>query len=368
MKLVIHNGARVWGGNEKWLTNLAIGLAETGHEVVVSCRSGSLVESRLGEAGIPTTRLRPRGPLDLPRWYQFARWLEDYGPDALLSTSWNRIPELVRAARRARVGRFVVRLGIVRALPAGRYTRAFRRGADAMIVNSREIRAEWLRSAPWFPESAVRVIHNGIRPPAPAPPGFREDFRRKLGLPPEAGLIAGVGNIHPRKGFDVLIAALARLSDRDAHAVIVGDGPERPALERQARDLGVAGRVHWVGFRQDVTDVLSACDAFVLSSRNEGMANVMLEAMAVDAPVVATAVSGVGEALGADDGRPPAGWIVPVDDPPAMAAALDEVLASDGAEGEARRRSAEARERIRRDYGIERMIAESEDVLFGRGH
>lgn len=362
MKLVIHNSSRVWGGNEKWLAFVAEGLQARGHRVVVSCHAEGPVRERLEARGIPTTRVRLGGELDLPRIARFTRWLRRERPDAVLLTSWTRTPWAAWAARRAGVARVVVRLGIVRDAPRrGRYARAFRKRVDALIVNSREIRARWLRTAPWFPAGEVHVILNGIRPPGPGAGPEREALRRSLGLRRDARMVAGVGHVTHRKGFDLAIDALARL-DPGVHLVVVGSGPEEEALRRRAEGLGVAARVHWLGFRDDVTELLRACDLFVLSSRNEGMANVMLEAMAVGTPVVATAVSGVEEALGERAGAPPAGWIVPPDEVEAMARAMAEALA---APPDARAsRVAEARRRIEREFGVDRMVGEVERVLF----
>jgi glycosyltransferase involved in cell wall biosynthesis len=115
-----------------------------------------------------------------------------------------------------------------------------------------------------------------------------------------------------------------------------------------------------------VSSLLEVCDVFVLSSRNEGMANVMLEAMSVGTPVVATDISGVREALDATASRPAAGWVVPPDDAPAMAAALREVLTL-CAENPAhvRARTAEATRRIDEWFSIDRMVDECEAILFG---
>lgn len=366
MKIVAHNGSRVWGGNEKWLVTLLVGLRDRRADVLVSCRPGAPVWQRLADEGIRTTPVRPRGDLDLISGWRFARMLAHEKPDVVLGTSWNRLPWLVRAARRVGVPRVVVRLGIVRALRPGRHARAVRRGVHAIIVNSRDIRDELLRSAPWLPPDRVHVVFNGVPAPDPPPPDFRERFRAEMGISPTTPLIAGVGHVYPRKGFDVLIDALATIPP-EAHLVIVGDGPHRPELEARARDLDVDHRVHWTGFRTDVANVLSACDAFALGSRNEGMANVMLEAMAARAPVVATDISGVRAALDPRDGSPAAGWVVPVDDPDAMGAALTRVLSRDLADREqVERRRVEARRRVEHDYSIDRMIDEAARVLSGR--
>lgn len=364
MKVVIQNNSRVWGGNEKWVAMLAGGLLENGHTVVVSCRRGGAVQPRLERRGIPTCAIRPGLRADVVRGVRFAMWLRRERPDALVLTSWSGIAWGARAARLAGVPRVVVRLGIVRTLPPrGRHPRPFRRHVDALIVNSEEIRAEWLRCAPWFPAGEVHLVLNGIVPPAPLPPEERAAARAELGAAPGARLVAGVGHMCPRKGFDLLIDAFAAAAVPASELVIVGAGPMEDALRARAAALGLAERVHWAGFRDDVPRILAACDLFVLCSRNEGMANVMLEAMASGTPVVAASVSGVRAALGARDGRPEAGWIVP----PTNAAALTEAIGDALTRSEvARERAREASWRIAHWFSPARMVAEVEAVLAAR--
>jgi glycosyltransferase involved in cell wall biosynthesis len=120
--------------------------------------------------------------------------------------------------------------------------------------------------------------------------------------------------------------------------------------------------VRFAGERGDVQRVLGACDLFVLSSHNEGMANVMLEAMAAGIPVVAFDVSGVRDALGARDGRAAAGRIVPPADTEALAAAIAASLADPDASAAL---VAEASWRVRNWFSVDRMVDEAEAVLRG---
>ena len=144
--------------------------------------------------------------------------------------------------------------------------------------------------------------------------------------------------------------------------LLVGTGEEEANLRAQAAALGIESRVRFAGERGDVPRVLGACDLFVLSSHNEGMANVMLEAMAAGVPVAAFDVSGVRDALGPRDGRPAAGWIVPPADADALAAALRGALANPD---DAAARVAEASWRVRHWFSIDRMVDEAEAVLRG---
>jgi glycosyltransferase involved in cell wall biosynthesis len=361
VKIVIQNNSRMWGGNEKWAATVAAGLRARGHEVIVSCRPRGPVREAMEARGIPTTSVRPGGYADVARGARFTAWLRRERPDVVLLTSWRTTPWGAFAARRAGVPRTVVRLGIVRRLPErGRAVWPYRGRVDALIVNAPEIREAWLASAPWFPAERVHVVLNGVAPQRRLDDAERASIRAELGLSPDARVVAGAGWMAPRKGFDLLLDAFARAAVDGSELLLVGTGPEEPHLRERARALGVAQRVRWAGERADVPRVLGACDLFVLASRNEGMANVMLEAMSAGTPVAATEVSGVRTALGARGGRPAAGWIVPVDDAPALARAVAEALAG-GAQADAR--AAEASWRADNWFGVERMVQETESVL-----
>lgn len=365
MKLVAQNGSRVWGGNEKWLCTVAAELRARGHEVVVACRAGGPVAAELARRGVPTAHVLPGGYLDAWRGLRFARWLRRARPDALLLTSWKATAWGAWAGRRAGVPRVVVRLGIVRELRRRRHALPFRRWVDALVVNAPEVREAWTRSAPWFTAGEVHLVLNGVQVPTPPSAEAARALRAELGADPGTLLVAGAGHLARRKGFDLLLDAFARADVPGSRLAVVGSGPEEVALRERAARLGIADRVCWTAHRGDVPDLLAACDLLVLSSRNEGMANVMLEAMAAGTPVVATDVSGVRAALGPAADRPPAGWIVPPEDPAALGAALAEVLADLRAGGgEAARRSAEARRRVAERFGVERMLDEVERVLW----
>ncbi|HUG39825.1 MAG TPA: glycosyltransferase [Longimicrobiales bacterium] len=361
MKVVIQSDSRIWGGNEKWLLLVGRGLAERGHDVLVSCKPGRPVAQRARDAGLRVTHRRPGGDADLPRAIGFALMLRRERPDAVLLSAFKRSFWGGWACRRAGVPRVVERLGIEHDLPPRwKYRKAFRDYIDALIVNSAVIRERWLRAAPWFPSAEVHVVLNGVRRPALD----RSSLRQELGLAPEVLVVAAAGRLERRKGFDLLLDAFAAAADPRARLVVAGDGADEAGLRARAASLGVAERVHWLGFRRDLDNVLLGADVFALPSRREGMANVMLEAMAADCLVVATDISGVREALGAREGRPAAGWIVPPEDAPALASALDRALAAAGGE-EGQRRREETRWRVAHWFAPERTIERTERVLLG---
>ncbi len=138
-----------------------------------------------------------------------------------------------------------------------------------------------------------------------------EEFRRKfnvveakneLGWSSRTFVIGAVGRLSPEKGFDILLRALAEIRGRgvDAELLLAGEGHEQPKLEALASQLGCREQLHLTGFQSDVRPQYQAMDAFALSSLREGLPNVVLEAMALETPVVATRIAGVPRVI--DDG------------------------------------------------------------------
>ena len=188
--------------------------------------------------------------------------------------------------------------------------------------------------------------------------------KARLGLPADGLVIGAVGRLAAEKGFDVLIRSVRDLIDRglDVRLVIVGEGNERPKLERLTTELGVHGRVFMPGWQADVRGYFEAMDVFALSSWREGLPNELLEAMALEVPVVATRVNGVPRLV--QDGRN--GLLVGAGDQDGLTTALFAVLANPGLHDllrRAGRRTVEARysfptrmQRLKRIY--DELLAE----------
>lgn len=192
------------------------------------------------------------------------------------------------------------------------------------------------------PHARITVIPNGIDL-ARFVPGDRSTARELLGISKAAHVVGSAGRLLPVKGHDLLIRAAAMLSG-DVQVVIAGAGPSEPELRALAHDLGVAARVHWLGHRDDLEQILPAFDVFCLPSRSEGLPRSVIEAQACGLPVVATDVGGLREALCGDTGR-----LVPPDNADALADALREALA--------RPASVAARSFVETRFGWNRTLA-----------
>jgi glycosyltransferase involved in cell wall biosynthesis len=195
------------------------------------------------------------------------------------------------------------------------------RQAQGVIAVCRELAGGVIRLGA-SPER-VRVIIDGVDP-AVFSPGSKESARQRLGLPSDRQHLLFVGNLVPVKGIDVLVAACGRLRNSAWQLHIIGDGPQRAALQRAAAAAGIGQRVTFHGAitHENLPDWFRAADLFVLASRSEGVPNVLLEAMACGLPLVASEVGGIPEI--ADQG---ASRLVPPERPDALAEAITDMLA-----------------------------------------
>lgn len=210
----------------------------------------------------------------------------------------------------------------------------------AVIAVSSKIRDELLRHG--ARPDRVTVILNSIDPDAyRRSPEARERVRRMLGLDDGHVAIGAVGRLEQVKRFDLLLAAAAPVLQRrpGARLLLVGDGSLRAALASQAETLGIADRVLLLGHRDDAAVLYQAFDLFVQSSESEGTPNAVLEAMAMEAPIVATDVGGTRELAFPGEHA----IVVPRHDVGALSAAMEDVLANPDA---ARQRAVQARARV----------------------
>ena len=224
-----------------------------------------------------------------------------------------------------------------------------RRWVDAFVCISPAISAE-LRDA-GVPPARLWAIPNGVDVARlhPVSAAERDARRRELRLP-QGRIVVYSGRLVSEKGLDVLLRAWPAVKGAlpDARLLLLGDGPERQALEQQARELGLAQDVLFAGACDDVGPALQAANLFVLPSYAEGLPVALLEAQACGLPCVATAVDGTMEVV--RDGV--TGRLVPPGDVPALAAALVEGLRGDALAAQA----AAGRAQVVRQYAIDTVI------------
>ncbi len=224
--------------------------------------------------------------------------------------------------------------------------------ADALVVVAEPNRVQGLALGIGRP-AQYHCIRSGIEiAPYADAPRHRKATREALGIAPSDFVFGSVGRLSEQKSPLDLVAAFASVARRHANArlVLVGDGPLRADVERTIGEAGLGASVHLAGLRRDVPAYLGAFDAFVLSSRWEGLPRVVPQAMAAGLPIVATATDGTPEAVFEGE----TGWLVKPGDTAALADRMERLLVDAPL---ARRMGAVARERVA-PFSAERMVAD----------
>ncbi len=193
--------------------------------------------------------------------------------------------------------------------------------SDRVACVSRDV-ARFVRRRCHEPAHRLVVIPNGVDPARAAGPVAA---RASLGLRDDSCVAIYVGRLDPQKGVDVLLRAVAMARKRAPHLelLLVGAGPQRPALEQLAAELQINSHARFLGWRPEATELMRAADMLVLPSRWEGMPNVVLEAMAAGLPVVATRAEGTAELVRHRE----TGLLVAIDDAHELAEAIAETAA-----------------------------------------
>jgi len=226
------------------------------------------------------------------------------------------------------------------------------RSTDLVIAVS-EALAERLRWRVVHDPRRLRVIKNGVDIDRFWPPSDVSRLRRDLDIPAGTPVIGSIGRLEPIKNYRLALKAFARMEKLNSGPppllVLVGDGSERGLLEELARNLGIAARVRFLGWRNEVELLYGAFDLFTLTSRSEGTSVSLLEAMSAGLCPVVTDVGGNRGVLGPEL----VSLLVPSDDVAALAAAWRRYLLDTELRQDMGRR---ARARIQSEFSLERMV------------
>ena len=311
------------GGITSYLFTVATGLKARGHQVRIASGGGAMAET-FETHGIPHLHLpvRTKSELDPQLWlacHRLTRFLRSHRVDVLHAQT--RVTQVVGAlvSRSTGIPMLSTWHGFFRP-HWGR--RLFPCMGRLVIAISPPVRDDLLHHFHVSPER-VALIEHGIpveRFQAPSAEAQRT-LRQEFGIPRDAFVIGAVARLVPDKGIDRLIQAVARVALRhpQARALIVGSGPEEARLRALAASLQLTDRVLFLGSQQDLIAPLSVMDCFVFPIlRREGFGLALLEAMAMELPIIATHQPALERVL--DQGR--AGLLVPPDDADALARAI----------------------------------------------
>lgn len=333
---VLHlNFHRGWGGQPQRILIESVRLAARGHAVALAVPGDGILAARGREAGLTVFgdfAFRPpaRAVSFLRDVREARRIIDEWRPDILHSHGSQDTWVTVAANRwfgGPRLPHVLTRHNTKRIADSAANRYLYGRAIDRLVVVSRSVLE---RFAPFIERGLidpgeVPVIHSSIdigRFTGPADP---RGVPAGIGVPAEAPLIGCVGRLVPDKGQTYLLDAfeLLRARHADAHLLLAGVGTDEERLRRRVSERGLSEKVHFLGFREDVPDIMAALRVLVLPSVDcDASSAVIKEAMAVGTPVVATDIGGASEILSPG----PSGVVVPPADAGALAEAIDRLL------------------------------------------
>lgn len=345
-----------WGGVEKWMLLSAGGLQSGGHRIFAGARPDSIFIKRCAAAGFETFPLKigiDFGPVNVAR---MAAIFRKYKIDAIVANLNKDVRMAGIAAWLAGNPPLVARAGLAILPDNAKYRLTYKHLADGIVTNTAAIKNKYLEYS-WLQDDFIKVIYNGIDTSisvdySPA------DVRRKFDLPIGKKLISLFGRMVPQKQHHLFLQVAKNIlgSHPDTHFLIVGDGPLKNEISSKVADLGISENVHIIGFQENIIPLQVASDIVLLTSSDEGMPNVVMEAMLSAKPIVAFNVGGVRELL-PDDRY---GKVVGADDVSAM---TRETIALLEDEATCNTLGEQAQVRIRTNFSLEKMVNDFEAYL-----
>lgn len=340
-------------GAEKQLALLVAHLPREEFDVqVCALTRGGELAADLERAGIPLTILGKRWKADPTCYWKLRKLVAKVKPDII--HTWMFTPGVYgRVAGR--------QLGVPHLIHSERcadqwksnwqwaFDRRLATHTDRIIANSDGVRDFGVEHG--IPADKFVVIPNGIAP-AMASDVTKAELLKELGIPQGVPLIGAVGRLWPQKRVRDLIwvMELVHIIRPDVHLLIIGDGPERHALERYVRTIEGTSYMHFLGHRSDVPRILPHLDIFWQGSAYEGMPNAVMEAMAAGVPVIATNIPGTRDLVVPGE----TGFLYPIRGRKEFCRKTDELLADPST---ARKLGAAGQQRILEHFPLAPMIA-----------
>jgi len=346
----------VWGGGEKWMLTTANGLHKRGHSVYFCGQKNSLFLQKCDSDKFEILPLKIGGDFGPLNILKIASFLKQKNINIIIA-NFNKDVRLAGLAKKfspaniliARNGLPIIRNKMV-------YKITYKKLADAIITNTQAIKKKYLGYG-WMQDDFIKVIHNGIDVTQ------NMEFNRpavlsKFNLPDQYPVVSIFGRLVGQKQHHLFLQVARNILDHFPKAIflIVGDGPLKNKIIEQANGLDLSDHIKMLGHQTDVMPAYAISDLVLLTSKNEGLPNVVMEAMLATKPVVAFNVGGVSELILSDD----SGIVVPPDDVQQMSKHTLRILQSKTL---AKNIGSLARQHIIENFSVQKMIDEVEKFL-----
>ncbi len=356
MNILILNGGRGWGGIESHTVTLASALAERGHKVIVGCPRKGIVMKNAAAAGLSTRDIEVINSADVFALLKIISLASAENVEVIIANLGKEYWPAAVAAMLLGIKVIFVRHQADRLKKLT--SRLIRLHVNRVAAVSAAVKKTLMESG--VPETKIGVIYNAVDLKRFDP--STADLllaRREIGLNADDIVVGTAGKLEEGKGVFELVRATALLSKNhpSLKLLFVGDGPEKARLEKEAERLSIRDRVVFAGIRDDMRKMYAAMDIFVLPSTcTEAFGMVIIEAMAMGRPVVATEIGGIPEVVKHGSN----GLLVRPGDHIALAGAVSRLMDDAGLSSCLSR---EGRSSVERHYSVNAMGRAFEDML-----
>lgn len=302
---------KAWGGIEKWMLLIAIGLRNKGYDVFCGGKPEAIFTNRCKEAGFITFTLKFGCDFSIINSYRLSKILKKNRIDIVIN-HYNKEIKMASIARKMLRKPIIIvaRAGMPNVHNNWRYRLLYKRMVDGIITNAVAIKEKYL-SYGWMEEKFIRLIRNGVDT------NFSDilkpqEIRQKYKLPNNRPVFGIFGRLVPIKQHKLFLDIAKKIIEHYPQAgfLIVGYGPLENEIKNYAIELKIQENVFMLGFQSDVNSLYNYCDVILLTSSYDGFPNVLMEAMALGKPVITFDVGGVRELILSDK----TGIIVPAND------------------------------------------------------
>ena len=333
MNILFYQDTLGVGGGEIWATDTALKMRERGHNVVLGCPSGSWMQHQAEAENLPYFNYLIEPEFESHLQWQLTETLRDEKIDLICCSipgTREEAPLLNAAIREAGRGSILIRLGVS---PGEGALTPERVGLNidtvrGIMVVSREIKQRLTSLFPSMPSEHIHLLYNGVDTdkfnPESSTPEDRKALLATYDIPEHHTVIGAVGRLDRIKNLSGLIQAAPQILKNfpDTTFLIAGEGAEKQNLSAQAKKAGLENHVVFTGFVNNMPKLMHSIDILAHTALSEGVPNVVLEAMAMGKPVVATEVGGVPELIIHEKN----GLLIPPDDAETLAHTLCDVL------------------------------------------
>ena len=321
LRIVHSEAATGFGGQEHRILKEMRGMRERGHHLEAICQPGSGLSARLMAEGFPVHELPMNGAVNYFAGIWRIRQILVKGRFDVLNTHSRRDTVIAAVAGRLAGTPLIVRTRHLAKSPGSLWS--YTRLPNKVIAISDYVASQLLNRG--VKRDDLDTVFTAVQPLQRVP---HSTLRDELQIGSQSVVIGCVGHLRAQKGHDLLVQAFGQLVDSglDVHLVLAGEGSQLAKLKETAKALGCGQRVHFLGRRNDINNILSGCDIFALATQFEALGTSFIEASACGLPVVGTNVGGVPEVIREGE----TGLLVPYGSVPALANALATLVKDSG--------------------------------------